>query len=188
SKLRLGLDANFSGFKTFGTPTSTSTYSHEINLLFNAWAYRPVSLNNEALLEQGHDPDLESNQNERFNPVMTVNHELRENFSNIFTTNGFVEYEILKNLKYKISGSYTKGLRRTDAFNDENSRTGHELSNYKVNGSRNFIESNRWYVSNQLNYAKTLNKKHYVNAIDRKSTRLNSSHVKISYAVYCLKK
>src|SRR5690606_40068538 len=25
-------------------------------------------------------------------------------------------------------------------------------------------------------------------AVDRKSTRLNSSHVKISYAVYCLKK
>src|SRR5690606_41608647 len=27
-----------------------------------------------------------------------------------------------------------------------------------------------------------------VNRIDRKSTRLNSSHVKISYAVFCLKK
>src|SRR5690606_41825053 len=26
------------------------------------------------------------------------------------------------------------------------------------------------------------------NALDRKSTRLNSSHVKISYAVFCLKK
>src|SRR5690606_7127173 len=26
------------------------------------------------------------------------------------------------------------------------------------------------------------------NAVDRKSTRLNSSHVKISYAVFCLKK
>src|SRR5690606_39684766 len=26
-----------------------------------------------------------------------------------------------------------------------------------------------------------------VNALDRKSTRLNSSHVKISYAVFCLK-
>src|SRR5690606_41197363 len=28
----------------------------------------------------------------------------------------------------------------------------------------------------------------HVNGIDRKSTRLNSSHVKISYAVFCLKK
>src|SRR5690606_39519556 len=30
--------------------------------------------------------------------------------------------------------------------------------------------------------------KRYVHCIDRKSTRLNSSHVKISYAVFCLKK
>src|SRR5690606_41889303 len=28
----------------------------------------------------------------------------------------------------------------------------------------------------------------YLAALDRKSTRLNSSHVKISYAVFCLKK
>src|SRR5690606_41969884 len=29
---------------------------------------------------------------------------------------------------------------------------------------------------------------HHVEVADRKSTRLNSSHVKISYAVFCLKK
>ena len=29
---------------------------------------------------------------------------------------------------------------------------------------------------------------YYINQIDRKSTRLNSSHVSISYAVFCLKK
>src|SRR5690606_41976279 len=29
---------------------------------------------------------------------------------------------------------------------------------------------------------------HFADAEDRKSTRLNSSHVKISYAVFCLKK
>src|SRR3712207_7307023 len=29
---------------------------------------------------------------------------------------------------------------------------------------------------------------YYVNALDRKSTRLNSSHANISYAVFCLKK
>src|SRR5207302_2342419 len=30
--------------------------------------------------------------------------------------------------------------------------------------------------------------RHSMSVIDRKSTRLNSSHVKISYAVFCLKK
>src|SRR5690606_41147996 len=35
---------------------------------------------------------------------------------------------------------------------------------------------------------KTMTAKAIANALDRKSTRLNSSHVKISYAVFCLKK
>src|SRR5690606_39896604 len=33
-----------------------------------------------------------------------------------------------------------------------------------------------------------LTPRHYDSPLDRKSTRLNSSHVKISYAVFCLKK
>src|SRR5690554_7372138 len=35
---------------------------------------------------------------------------------------------------------------------------------------------------------KVLNAAPYVRMADRKSTRLNSSHVRISYAVFCLKK
>src|SRR5690606_40841916 len=35
---------------------------------------------------------------------------------------------------------------------------------------------------------KTINKFNHKSKLDRKSTRLNSSHVKISYAVFCLKK
>src|SRR5207302_10229649 len=33
-----------------------------------------------------------------------------------------------------------------------------------------------------------MSKNRYASPLDRKSTRLNSSHVKISYAVFCLKK
>src|SRR5690554_7670553 len=40
-----------------------------------------------------------------------------------------------------------------------------------------------------LNYLKaTGHQLGLLNALDRKSTRLNSSHVRISYAVFCLKK
>src|SRR5690606_41449976 len=40
-----------------------------------------------------------------------------------------------------------------------------------------------WYGSKDFSYTYS-----GVTRIDRKSTRLNSSHVKISYAVFCLKK
>src|SRR5690606_39912972 len=44
------------------------------------------------------------------------------------------------------------------------------------------------WVSNDENTFRTLIKKQGRDPRDRKSTRLNSSHVKISYAVFCLRK
>src|SRR5690606_41464546 len=53
---------------------------------------------------------------------------------------------------------------------------------YTVIGWSNDPEGNPWW---QLD---TGAQKTWVAQSDRKSTRLNSSHVKISYAVFCLKK
>ncbi|SMG40665.1 SusC/RagA family TonB-linked outer membrane protein [Sphingobacterium psychroaquaticum] len=164
-KLKLGLDANYSNYKNYGTPTSASGYNHELNLLFSVWAFRPVSVTNVNLLEEGLDPEIEQSQEHRFNPIMTTQNELRENYGTTFTVNGYGEYEIIKNLKYKLSGTYYKGNRRYDTYNGSNSRTGHEFTNSQLNGSRSFIESDRWYVSNQLTYVKTIAKKHYINAM-----------------------
>src|SRR5690554_5058903 len=47
------------------------------------------------------------------------------------------------------------------------------------------IWSNSWEVAGKM---LSWNMVHYDVQIDRKSTRLNSSHVRISYAVFCLKK
>lgn len=164
-KLKIGLDANYSNYKNYGTPTSAAGYNHELNLLFSVWAFRPVSVTNVNLLEEGLDPEIEQSQEHRFNPIMTTQNELRENYGTTFTVNGYGEYEIIKNLKYKLSGTYYKGNRRYDTFNGSNSRTGHEFTNSKLNGSRSFIESDRWYVSNQFTYVKTIAKKHYINAM-----------------------
>lgn len=164
-KIKVGLDASFSAYKNYGTPTSTSNSSHEANLLFSVWAYRPVSLATTNLLELGLDPDIEQAAESRFNPIMTTENELRENFGTSFTVNGYGEYEFTKNLKYKLSGTYSNGQRRYDTYNGSNSRTGHEYTNYQLNGSRTFFETNRWYVSNQLTFTKTFASKHYVNAM-----------------------
>src|SRR5690606_41994596 len=44
------------------------------------------------------------------------------------------------------------------------------------------------FVGNGFIFTEKLNRSILRNCLDRKSTRLNSSHVKISYAVFCLKK
>src|SRR5690606_40444524 len=49
------------------------------------------------------------------------------------------------------------------------------------------VDSNKIvYISNETSMVDLAQNLH--NSVDRKSTRLNSSHVKISYAVFCLKK
>src|SRR5437868_14406661 len=48
----------------------------------------------------------------------------------------------------------------------------------KAHGNAGPLTVRHWQIGNETSY----NKK------DRKSTRLNSSHVSISYAVFCLKK
>src|SRR3712207_7853184 len=50
------------------------------------------------------------------------------------------------------------------------------------------IQRLRKKLGKYQNYIKTLYKAGYKLEIDRKSTRLNSSHANISYAVFCLKK
>src|SRR2546429_2635178 len=46
----------------------------------------------------------------------------------------------------------------------------------------------RCIEGNQVSNAWVVNNTCYINNLDRKSTRLNSSHGYISYAVFCLKK
>src|SRR5947209_11691310 len=45
---------------------------------------------------------------------------------------------------------------------------------------------NRLWMQRLLVFVELLDE--FLNAVDRKSTRLNSSHANISYAVFCLKK
>src|SRR5690606_41907035 len=59
----------------------------------------------------------------------------------------------------------------------------------EIDGNVNITLSHRQPGSSikPINYAVGLIKGYAASTPDRKSTRLNSSHVKISYAVFCLK-
>ncbi|WP_199117215.1 TonB-dependent receptor [Pedobacter sp. ASV28] len=160
-RLKVGLTATYSGVKNYGSPTSTGNFSNEINLLFSVWAFRPLIVNpNLNLLDLANDPEVEQGSNFTFNPVLTVKNELRENSGDNLTTNGFLEYRILKDLKFKTSISLNKGTRRYDVFNGSMSRSG-IAGNYLVNGSQTYFNSSTWQSFNTLSYAKRLNKNNY---------------------------
>src|SRR5436305_11489836 len=57
------------------------------------------------------------------------------------------------------------------------------ISNEALRKAEGFVEQEEGAANRLIGWAGII-----VTVIDRKSTRLNSSHVRISYAVFCLKK
>src|SRR5690606_41942841 len=57
--------------------------------------------------------------------------------------------------------------------------------NMKVANRRSVLDFEKWQAKFEKDRKELVEN---ANIIDRKSTRLNSSHVRISYAVFCLKK
>src|SRR5699024_12783283 len=69
----------------------------------------------------------------------------------------------------------------------EHRTTQYERCGYHERAGPEFIEQ-RTHERGQRAVQQTAGQKQYARCRDRKSTRLNSSHVSISYAVFCLKK
>src|SRR3712207_6878828 len=66
---------------------------------------------------------------------------------------------------------------------------------YKIKGANRNLQydehtsrSRNWYLEASLRYKRKWSSHNVGGLLDRKSTRLNSSHANISYAVFCLKK
>jgi TonB-linked SusC/RagA family outer membrane protein len=164
-KLKVGINSTYSGVKNYGSPTSTSGYVNETNMLFSVWAFRPLAVNpNVNLLDQPFDPEVEQASNNTFNPVLTANNELRENYGTNFNANGYLEYAANKYLKFRFAGGYNSGIREYDVFNGKFSRAGF-FSNNAISGSKTFFKSSGWQNSNTATYSRRINKNHYFDAM-----------------------
>lgn len=174
-KLKVGFNATYADIKTYGSPTSTGNFSNELNMLFSVWAFRPVAVNPDLnLLDLANDPEVEQSGNFTFNPVLTTKNELRETYGTSFTANGYLEYTIMKDLKFKSTASFNRGLRRADVFNGSMSRSA-ATGNYLVNGTQTYYNSTGWQNANTLTYAKRLNKAHYFDVMAGVSFEGNQS-------------
>src|SRR3712207_8945058 len=71
-------------------------------------------------------------------------------------------------------------------------RSGDELNGYRIRSLLGEGGMGEVYLAEDLQFGRLvalkLVKRAFTRARDRKSTRLNSSHANISYAVFCLKK
>lgn len=167
-KLNINLSTNFSQNTTMGSSPSQSVYSGMVNLFYSVWGYRPVTqpgVDINTLLENSTDPGVDQLNDYRFNPILSLNNEYRKSVTTYNQYNGFVEYDILKGLKLKISGGYTNDNRRGETFNNSKTRYGSPISTDHVNATVETSERKTWLNENILTYQKILNKVHSFNAL-----------------------
>lgn len=167
SKMKFGVNASYARTSKHGTDVSASNYNSELNLLFSVWAYRPITLINSDvnLIEVPNDPEVEQTADFRYNPIVTTKNELRESKIENLTANAFLEYSIIKDLKLKLSGGYTRRISQSDVFNNSLSRSGNPTTNNLVNGGQSYANHLEWLNENTLTYNKVFNKHHSVNLL-----------------------
>lgn len=167
-KLNMSLTTNYSrSIQTGSTPSETS-YSGMNNLFYSVWGYRPVTSPDtplHVLMDSAMDNSVDASNDYRFNPILDLKNQYRKNYTNNLQMNGFIEYELLKGLKVKVSAGYTLDSRKQDQFNNSKSRYGGPTSTDKVNAQVVRNERLTWLNENTVTYQTNFKKKHYLNVL-----------------------
>jgi TonB-linked SusC/RagA family outer membrane protein len=173
SKIKVGININFSNKKDNGLVANAGGGS--TSFMWTVWGYRPVqvdpAINIEELLL---DPDIGTGP-VRTNPFLQVQNELRENISNVGTSNAYMDINILKNLKLRITGSVDLSGSRRIAFNNSKTRSASSLpgSVLGINGSEYFSSKTTLGNENTLTYNKLI-KKHSFTLVGGYSMQTNN--------------
>lgn len=167
-KWNVNLNVNYSRAVQSGSSPSQSSYSGMNNLFYSVWGYRPVTYPGvplSSLVDNIQDDSVETLNDYRFNPIMSLENEYRKNFSNNLRLNGSVEYTIMQGLKLKVSGGFTDDSRRAETFNNSKTRYGNPQSADQVNATLSTIQRLTWLNENTLTYQTNIKKKHFFNTM-----------------------
>lgn len=166
-KIRSNFNVNYNRSVQQGASPSQSSYSGMNNLFFSVWGYRPVTQPNRqlsSLLDNLVDEDIDTTNDYRFNPILSLNNEHKKNIITYLQFNGYIEYSFTKKLKLKVSGGYVTDNRRNETFNNSNTRYGYSGSTEGVNATLVTSEKRNWLNENTLTY-NTRIKKHSINLL-----------------------
>jgi len=167
-KLNISLSTNYSNITQLGNSPSQNASSGMNNLFYSVWGYRPVTqpgVDINTLIDNTTDDGINSLNDYRFNPIMSLKNEYRKNISTYNQFNGFIEYEFMKGLKLKVSGGYTLDGKRNETFNSSKTRYGSIVSTDKVNATLATTERKTWLNENILTYQTNINKIHSFNTM-----------------------
>jgi len=167
-KLNVNFAINYSSSITNGSSPSSNQYSGMNNLFYSVWGYRPTTPPNvslSSLMDNGIDEGINTLNDYRFNPILSVKNEYRRKTLNNGQFNAFAEYEFVKGLKLKISGGYTMDSQADESFNNSKTRYGSPISVNHVNATVANFNRRTWLNENVLTYQTNINKIHSINAL-----------------------
>ena len=131
-KVTFDLLANYSRSITRGvTPTSAQQSSSASGwLMYSVWGYRPVTPlssqgGDDSIVDSILDATVSSSDDYRFNPAKTVRNEYRKTLVDYLNGNAGLTWEIIEDLKLKVTGGYTINKRRREEFNGTQTYTGY---------------------------------------------------------------
>ena len=168
-KVTFDFMANYSRQITNGvTPTNAQQSSSATGwLIYSVWGYRPVKPKSQwdiagDMVDEMIDSDVASSNDYRFNPAMTVRNEYRKTLVDYLNASGGLTWDIIDDLKLKITGGYTMNKRRREEFNGTQTYTGYEgsPSGKGINGGIYWNDKMTWVNDNTLTYTKRFNRKH----------------------------
>lgn len=161
--------ANYTRSITNGvTPTSAQQSSSASGwLMYSVWGYRPVMPlssqgDDESIFDSIIDSSVASADDYRFNPAKTVRNEYRKTVVDYLNANAGLTWEIIPDLKLKVTGGYTINKRRREEFNGTQTYTGYvgSPSGKGINGGIYWNDKATWLNENTLTYTKRFDRKH----------------------------
>ena len=167
-KIKIDANANYASIVQNGVNPSANQSTSSNSLMYSVWGYRPVSPSGSDLLAEMYDEDVDMKDDYRFNPVLSAQNEYRRKTTNTLQSNLGIEWEIIKNLKLKVSAGYTSRDFKNEEFNNSKTRTGNDHPNNTqskgINAKLNQSEFRSYLNENTLSYVLS-KKKHNINAL-----------------------
>lgn len=170
NKIKTGITANYSGVSSFGQVLNQGAGSSSPSsyVLFRTWAYRPLTADGTDLLSEVVDEDAIYSSDFRVNPFIDLENQHQYNTTSLVEANGYVTYDITKDLVLKVAGGIRHNNTRWDRFYNSKTSQGSPVNPSNVNGINGlvrYINNNSFSNENTLNYTKTFNSDHTITAL-----------------------
>jgi TonB-linked SusC/RagA family outer membrane protein len=164
-KLKIGLNTNYSDLSRTGISPSLSQFSNTTNIMYSVWGYKPLDAAGSDIDEALLDPDVNALNDYRTNPFINLNNLYRLNNNRNLNANVYLEYNILPDLKLKVSGGFDDVKIISKGFNNSLTQYGRPGGANGINGSINNTERGNWLNENTLTWNKKIDKKNLLNVL-----------------------